>query len=131
MNTPSSVVVVGASATGPSTAEAPRRRGDQARPDTGEVLPADVVMVAIGTDPATGWLAGSAKIHVHGLLPADADVTIVAAMWRAAASSRSTAGAVSAGHRSARSDTGSPVPVTCPRHRPDRPCGYDVAGQPS
>ncbi|MFG1705332.1 NAD(P)/FAD-dependent oxidoreductase [Nonomuraea sp. M3C6] len=36
--------------------------------DTGEVLPADVVVVAIGADPATGWLAGSGLRLDNGLV---------------------------------------------------------------
>ncbi|AWS48665.1 NAD(P)/FAD-dependent oxidoreductase [Streptosporangium sp. 'caverna'] len=38
------------------------------RLDTGEVLPADVVVVAIGADPATEWLAGSGLRTDNGLV---------------------------------------------------------------
>ncbi|MGN9837068.1 NAD(P)/FAD-dependent oxidoreductase [Nonomuraea sp. H19] len=38
------------------------------RLDTGEVLPADVVVVAIGADPATEWLAGSGLRVDNGLV---------------------------------------------------------------
>ncbi|MFG1878723.1 NAD(P)/FAD-dependent oxidoreductase [Sphaerisporangium sp. NPDC049003] len=38
------------------------------RLDTGEVLPADVVVVAVGADPATGWLAGSGLRLDNGLV---------------------------------------------------------------
>jgi NADPH-dependent 2,4-dienoyl-CoA reductase/sulfur reductase-like enzyme len=38
------------------------------RLDGGEVLPADVVVVAIGSDPAIGWLAGSGLTFGNGVL---------------------------------------------------------------
>ncbi|MEU4227059.1 FAD-dependent oxidoreductase [Nonomuraea sp. NPDC026600] len=38
------------------------------RLDTGEVLPADVVVVAIGADPATAWLTGSGLRLDNGLV---------------------------------------------------------------
>ncbi|MEV0968317.1 NAD(P)/FAD-dependent oxidoreductase [Microtetraspora glauca] len=38
------------------------------RLDSGEVLPADVVVVAVGADPATGWLAGSGLRVDNGLV---------------------------------------------------------------
>ncbi|MER6945192.1 FAD-dependent oxidoreductase [Nonomuraea sp. NPDC000554] len=36
--------------------------------DTGEVLPADAVVVAVGADPATGWLEGSGLRIDNGLV---------------------------------------------------------------
>ena len=36
--------------------------------DTGEVLPADVVVVAIGANPVTGWLAGSGLTLDNGVV---------------------------------------------------------------
>lgn len=47
---------------------AARGRVTGVRLDTGEVLPAEVVVVAIGADPATGWLAGSGLRIDDGLL---------------------------------------------------------------
>jgi NADPH-dependent 2,4-dienoyl-CoA reductase/sulfur reductase-like enzyme len=45
-----------------------RGRVTGVRLDTGEVLPADVVVVAIGADPATEWLAGSGLRTDNGLV---------------------------------------------------------------
>jgi NADPH-dependent 2,4-dienoyl-CoA reductase/sulfur reductase-like enzyme len=45
-----------------------RGRVTGVRLDTGEVLPADVVVVAIGADPATDWLTGSGLRLDNGLV---------------------------------------------------------------